>query len=227
MVGSDASGSEGDPSLPTVTVACAGDSTLTGPGLDRPEHTWVRLAARSVAHERHVVLRSFAVGGSCVGDVLDQQLDAVLACSPDVGVVAVGSNDVLHWTPLPEVEAGFRLLVPTLGERVSRVVVGGVGDLGAIARIPAPLSKVITVRARRVDRIIRRVCAPLPNVRYVDVSCADGAFRVGGRRVFTPDLFPPTEYGHAIWAGVAGPVLAHAIRRVPAHDDPRPPEATP
>jgi lysophospholipase L1-like esterase len=162
------------------------------------------------------VLRSFAVGGSCVGDVIDHQLDDLLASEPDVAVVAVGSNDVLHWTALNEVEASFRLLVTTLSERVPHVVVGGIGDLGAIARIPPPLSAVVTVRARQVDRVIRRACQPRANVRYIDVSSADSAFRAGGRHVFTPDLFHPNQSGHAIWAGVAGPVLAHAIRSVPA-----------
>jgi lysophospholipase L1-like esterase len=214
VVGADASGTEGDPCLPAVRVACAGDSTLTGPGLARPDQTWVRLAARSVADELHVVLRSFAVGGSCVGDVLDDQLDALLEFEPDVAVVAVGSNDVLCWNSLDEIEAAFRLLVTTLGERVPRAVIGGVGDLGAIARIPAPLSAVVTVRARQVDRIIRRACQARANVQYVDVSCTDSAFRAGGRLVFTADLFHPNEYGHAIWAGVAGPIVAHAIRSV-------------
>jgi lysophospholipase L1-like esterase len=175
----------------------------------------VRLAARSVSQDLHVVVQSYAVGGSCVGDVLDHQLDDLLAWQPDVAVVAVGSNDVLHRTPLHEVENGFRLLVTALSEVVPRVVVGGVGDLGAIARIPFPLSSVVTVRGRQIDRVIRRACAGRNNVRYVDVSSADGAFRAAGRHVFTPDLFHPNHYGHAIWAGVAGPVLASAIRSVP------------
>jgi lysophospholipase L1-like esterase len=214
VVGADASGTEGDPGLPGVVVACAGDSTLTGPGLAHPQHTWVRRAARSVAHERHVEVRSFAVGGARVGDVLDEQLHGLLDARPDVAVIAVGSNDVLGWTPVHEVDAGFRLLVTTLSERVPRVVVGGVGDLGLVVRIPAPLSSVISVRARQIDRIIRRACQRQANVSYVDVSCTDGAFRAGGRHVFTADLFHPNEVGHAIWAGAAGPILAHAIRNV-------------
>jgi lysophospholipase L1-like esterase len=214
VVGADASGEEGDPTLPRVVVACAGDSTLTGPGLDHPEQTWIRLALRTLATERHLTLRSFAVGGSCVADVLDGQLDALLAAEPDVAVIAVGSNDVLRWTPLRELEMSFGLLGMVLSERVPRVVIGGVGDLGALARVPAPLSNVITVRARQVDRVIRRTCARLPNVSYVDVSSTDGAFRTGGRHVFTSDLFHPNQYGHEIWAAAAAPVLAGAIRDV-------------
>lgn len=215
VVGRDASGTEGDPALPRVVVGCAGDSTLTGPGLDHPEQTWVRVAARSVAHERHVIVHSYAVGGSCLADVLDHQLDALLAAKPDVAVIAVGSNDVFRLTQLGALEAGFRILVAALGERVPRVVIGGVGDLGALVRVPSPLSSVITMRARTVDRIIRRACERRANVRYVDVSCADGAFRAAGRRVFTADLFHPNHLGHELWAGVAGPVVAHAIRNVP------------
>jgi lysophospholipase L1-like esterase len=200
VVGADASGTEGDPALPAVHVTCAGDSTLTGPGLDHPGQTWVRLAARTVAQDLHVVkVRSFAVGGSCVGDVLDHQLDELLASGPDVAVVAVGSNDALRLSPLHQVDAGFRLLVATLSEHVPRVVIGGVGDLGAIARVPAPLSTVIGVRGRQVDRIIGAP-ARRTNVRRLDVSSADSAFRAAGRHVFTPDLFHPNQYGHAIWA---------------------------
>jgi hypothetical protein len=123
-----------------------------------------------------------------------------------------------------EVESAFRLLVTTLSERVPRVVIGGVGDLGLIARIPAPLSSVVSVRARQVDRVIRRACQKRLNVSYVDVSCTDGAFRAGGRLVFTADLFHPNEIGHSIWAGVAGPVLAHAIRAVDPQHQVQPPK---
>jgi lysophospholipase L1-like esterase len=214
VVGADASGEEGDPSLPRVVVACAGDSTLTGPGLDHPDQTWIRLALRTLSAERHLTLQSFAVGGSCVADVLDGQLDALLAAEPDVAVIAVGSNDVLKWTPLRELEVSYGLLVTVLSERVPRVVIGGVGDLGALARVSPPLSNVVTMRARQVDRVIRRTAARFPNVGYVDVSSTDGAFRNGGRHVFTEDLFHPNHYGHEIWAAAAAPVLAGAIRDV-------------
>lgn len=216
VVGADASGEEGDPSLPRVLVGCAGDSTLTGPGLERPDQTWIRLALRTAAKERHVTLRSVAVGGSCIADVLDHQLGELLHIGPDVAVIAVGSNDVLKWTPLREVETGFHLLCTVLSEHVPRTVIGGVGDLGALARVQAPLSNVIRMRARRVDRVIRNTSARFPNVSYVDVSSTDGAFRAGGQNVFTADRFHPNHYGHQIWAAAAAPVLAHAIRNVPA-----------
>jgi lysophospholipase L1-like esterase len=214
VVGGDASGEEGDPALPSVLVACAGDSTLTGPGLDHPEQTWIRLALRTVATERHLTLKSFAVGGSCVADVLDEQLDGLLATRPDVAVIAVGSNDVLKWTPLRELEISFGLLATVLSEHVPRVVIGGVGDLGTLARVSPPLSNVVTVRARQVDRVIRRTCERFPNVAYVDVSSTDSAFRSGGRHVFTADRFHPNHYGHEMWAAAAAPVLANAIRDV-------------
>jgi lysophospholipase L1-like esterase len=213
--GADASGTEGDPSLPGVHLGCAGDSTLTGPGLDDPSHIWIRQALRAVAHERHLVVRSWAVGGARVADVLEVQLDPLLWSSPDVAVIAVGSNDAIHWTPLGEVEAAFRTLLAALTRHVPQVVVGGVGDLGAIARVPWPLSELVSVRARQVNRVIRRTIEGRRRVRYVDVSTADGAFRRAGRTVFSDDLFHPNRDGHAIWAGVAGPVLAHAVRSVP------------
>jgi lysophospholipase L1-like esterase len=215
VVGLDASGVEGDDTLPVVRVGCVGDSTLTGPGLDDPADVWIRQAARLAATERHVLVQSLAVGGSVVRDVIGAQLQPLLDFAPDIAVVAVGSNDALRGTPLREVEASFNILLRALTAAVPTVIVGGVGDLGVIARVPRPLSSVVSARGRQVNRVIRRTVLAHPPAVYIDVSTADGAFRAGGRAVFTSDLFHPNRHGHAIWAGVAGPVLAHAIRQVP------------
>ena len=215
VVGSDASGVE----IPAVhsdrvlRLAAAGDSTLTGPGLADNAHIWVRQVARRLAAREHVHVHvsSFAVGGSRVRDVLRAQLDPLVACAPDIVLVAVGSNDAIRLTPLDRFERELHTLVRQLVAAVPAVVVGGVGDLGGIARVPFPLSRVLRARGRRVNRVIRSVAAAY-DVHYIDVSTVDGAFRRGGVEVFSPDLFHPNEYGHALWARAAAPIVAHAAR---------------
>ena len=215
VVGSDASGVEycGTGASKIVRLGAIGDSTLTGPGLDDSAAIWVRQVARSVAvlEQIDVDVKSFAVGGSRVCDVIASQVDAVIASAPDVVLVAVGTNDAIHFTPLRRFERDFALLIGRLVKSVPAVVVGGIGDLGGIARVPFPLGAALAARGRRVNDIIHSI-ADQHLLHYVDVSSVDRAFRVGGAGVFAPDLFHPDEHGHALWANAAAPVVAHAVR---------------
>jgi lysophospholipase L1-like esterase len=215
--GADATGIEHGhvPDARPLRLAAAGDSTLTGPGLADESQIWVRQAARMLAGRegRPVDVHSVAVGGSRVRDVLRDQLEPLLAGSPDIAVIAVGTNDALHYTPLVDVERSFRELVGRLLAEVPAVVIGGVGDLGGIARVPFPLSAAIRAQGRRVNRVIRSVVVP-SDAHYIDVSTVDRAFRRGGASLFSADLFHPNEHGHALWAGAAAPVIAHAARSI-------------
>ena len=219
VTGIDASGAEGDSTGPTVVVAALGDSTLTGPGLADPGDIWVRQAARAVAGHNNIVIRSFAVGGSRVADVARTQIPAMGDLRPDVVVLAVGSNDAIHHTNRRAVEREYAALLGELTRRAPVVIAGGVGDLGAIARVPWPLSVYVRAIGRRVNRVLRRVARSTPGVVYLDTSITDGAFRHGGSGLFTVDLFHPNEVGHGLWAELAAPVLREAIglRCAPPH----------
>jgi lysophospholipase L1-like esterase len=213
--GAGAAGCEGDPSRPPVRIVCFGDSTLTALGLDDPRDVWIRQAARAVP-DRHVEIESFAAVGARAADVARRQVRSMLEArsTADVALVAVGTNDAVHLTPLAAVARDVEHVVSTLAEHVGHVVIGGVGDLGSIARVPEPLASLLTIRGRQVDRVIRNIVRARPGVSYVDVSTADRAFRAGGRDVYSPDLFHPNGHGHGLWAGVAAPVVAAAVRRV-------------
>ena len=211
MTGADASGFEGPIGGTPMTVLALGDSTLTGPGLTRPEDVWVRQAARLAAGTRHVTVVSHAVGGARVSSVRQEQLALARAVQPDVIVLAVGSNDAIRHTPLRRLAFEYHQLLHELLEISPCVVAAGVGDLGALARVPWPLTMYLTVTARRVNRALRRVATETPGVRFVDTSVTDGAFRLGGRSLFTRDLFHPNELGHALWAEMVAPVLREAL----------------
>ena len=213
VIGADASGCEGDLTHHVVRVAAAGDSTLTGPGLDDPGDVWVRQALRSLAdaHRRRFELQSFAVGGARMADVLRDQLDPLISSKPDIAVVVVGTNDAIRFTPLGDVSASCARLVDRLAREVPNVLIGGVGDLANIARLRWPLAGALRLRGRAVDGIIRHTVARYDNVHYVDVSLADPDFRRGGAALFVADLFHPNRDGHALWAAVSRIAFEQAL----------------
>ncbi|MEO5839595.1 MAG: SGNH/GDSL hydrolase family protein [Acidimicrobiales bacterium] len=214
VVGADASGHEGDPSHRVVRVAAAGDSTLTGPGLDDPGDVWLRQALRMLAdaHQRRFELQSFAVGGSRMADVMRDQLDPLIASRPDIAVVVVGTNDAIRFTPLGDVSTSCARLVERLAADIPNVLIGGVGDLANIARLRWPLAGALRLRGRAVDSIIRHTVARHDNVHYVNVSLADPEFRRGGASLFAADLFHPNRDGHALWAAISQVAFEQALR---------------
>ena len=96
------------------------------------------------------------------------------------------------------------------GRRIAGPV-AHVGDLGNIARVPAPLSSVLRARAGRVRRAIEGVVSNHERAILLDVTPADAAFR--SRALYTPDLFHPGPDGHAAWARAVVPRLRVAVER--------------
>ena len=196
-----------------VRVVALGDSTLTGPGLERGEQVWLPHALATLGSSQPIEYVSLAVGGSRVADAAARVRDA-LVLAPDVVVVAVGANDVLHGVPLHRIRRRLDELIRSLLDRVDVVAIANVGDLGNIARVPAPLSSLARVRAARVCRAIERVVSSHERAVLLDVTPADTVFR--SRSVYTPDLFHPGPDGHAAWARAVLPQLRLAVERASA-----------
>lgn len=73
-----------------------GDSAAQGIGASTPEHGYVGVLAERLraATGRPVEVLNLSVSGAVLGDVLSEQLPALLRLRPDVVTLAVGGNDV-------------------------------------------------------------------------------------------------------------------------------------
>lgn len=212
LQGLDASGIAVSPSCTgePLRVVALGDSTLTGPGLDAGEQVWLRRALTGLRHGCPIELVSLALGGSRVVDVAALVDDAVDR-RPHLVVVAVGANDALHGTKLRSFRTQFDMMLADVVARTPVVAVANIGDLGNIARVPAPLASVFRARARAFRSAIETIVARHDNVVLLDMTVADDRFR--DRSVFGADLFHPNEFGHAAWADAALPGLRRAVQR--------------
>ena len=213
LVGHDASLRLGPDDAPRIRLVVLGDSSTTGPGLAGPEQIWLHQALAQLHLDAGVDVRSLAVGGSRVADVR-RRLPDVAVLQPDAVVVAVGSNDAIHGTPVRRFGRDLEAVVAELSASVPAVAVTNIGDLGNVERVPPPLTSVLRTRSRTISRRIETVVAHHPDVILIDVTPADSEFRRGG--VFGADLFHPNEAGHELWASAAVPGLAELFERVAA-----------
>lgn len=217
--GRDRSGPIGGTGEP-LNVVALGDSTLTAPGIDDDDDVWLRRALRAAADGRAIDARFFAVGGSRVADVRREQLplaeEAASEAAWDLAVVAVGGNDAIHGTRRRLFARDLADVVERLAACSRVVVLAGIGDLGNIRRVPAPLAHAMRKRARRFDRAIRAVASASPSVVYLDVTVTDDAFRAHPE-LFGPDWFHPSAAGHHEWARAAVPGLRVAFDSLRHH----------
>ena len=198
----DPSGEFGDPASPTLRVAVLGDSSVTAPGVTGPHEIWVSLVCARLAETRHIVLRSFAVGGSRAHDVIAGQLEGAIAFAPDVVFVSVGANDVIKGVSLRRFEANLDQLIGSLTDTGARVILTGVGVIGTIPRLYPPLSSLMSRRAHRFDRVHWRV-AQAHGADVIDQRADDARIWNTDRTLWAADYFHVSAAGHARWADTA------------------------
>lgn len=210
----DPSSDFGDPSDPTLRVAVLGDSSVTAPGVSGPHEIWVSLVCERLARNRHVVLQSFAVGGSMAHDVIASQLDAAVRFQPDLVFLSVGANDVIKGVPRSRFATNLHHLVAELTATGATVVQSGVGVMGSVPRLYPPLSTLMSRRAERFDRVHWDVAATY-GTHVVDQRSDDTEVWFQNRELWADDLFHVSAAGHARWAETTwrtvGPLFGDSV----------------
>lgn len=195
----DPSGTFGNPDLPPLHIVVLGDSSVTAPGVSTVEQIWVRLVAELIARNRHVVLRSVAIGGATAAAVIADQLDAALTGPTDLALVSVGGNDAIHGVPVRRFERDLEMIATRLRANGAEVALSGLGDLGTIPRLWPPLRGVMTRRSLAYDRAHQRVADRVDAI-WLNPRQDDRALWIRDRSLWSEDLFHVSSHGHARWA---------------------------
>ena len=195
----DPSGDFGDPKLPKLRVAVLGDSSVTAPGVHNTDQIWVSIVCNRLARDRHVILRSFAIGGSRAEDVLAEQVDDAIAFEPDLILLSVGANDTLKGVGRRTFARNLDVVVGRLAASGATVVQSGVGVMGTIPRLYPPLSTLMTARSARFDRIHHQV-AQRHGTAVVDQRNDHPELWRRDMSLWAADYFHVSPAGHARWA---------------------------
>jgi lysophospholipase L1-like esterase len=181
-------------------LAALGDSSITAPGVDRPDDAYIRRVARALTDRYFVHLQSFAVGGAKVHEVARGQLAAAVEWKPNLAVVSIGGNDAIRAVPARYYETQLDHIVSSLVAAGSLVCVVGVGDLGSIPRLPRFLSRYLTLRSAQFDKVSERVAARHPGVAKVDVRGELSKAFWELPEMFSRDQFHGSSFGHQKFA---------------------------
>ena len=204
----DPSGWFGSQSAPPLRLVLLGDSSITAPGVVPTDDSWAHRLAHHLSARYFVDLRSVAVGGAKMRDVLEYQLPQALALGGDLALVSAGANDALRATPVARLEQELSTIVKTLQKEFPKVGVAGVGDLGTLPRLPDLARSMSRLRARSIDDAIRRVARSHQGVVKARAWGGDWQrFTDHAEVTFAQDQFHASGAGHAIFAASIIPAV--------------------
>ncbi len=182
---------------PGLRMVWLGDSTAAGVGASGADLAIPRRVAAGL--DRPVELTSLAVSGDRVSDVVEDQLPGLAARDPDVVLVSIGANDVVHLTSRADFRSGYDDLVAAIPAGTLLVLLG-VPDMGAPPRFLQPLRGIASLRGRQLDGVSVDVARDSGAV-YVDIAGETGpTMRSDTDRYFAADRYHPSDAGYALWA---------------------------
>jgi len=192
-----------------VRLALFGDSLAVGVGATSREDTLgpllqADLAATGLPAEHRVLAVSGARSAGLAAQV------AAAGDWPQLAVVVVGVNDLIHSVPVAEAVTDLTAAVQALRVGGTEVVLVPAPDLGVVARVPEGLRDY----ARTAGESLRT--AQVAAVRALGAHVADtaAAADVFARTptMFSADLFHPSSAGYRVIARAVAPVVRTAAR---------------
>ena len=165
------------------------------------------------ALDRPVELTSLAVSGDRVADVVDDQVPAARTrLDPDVVLVSIGANDVVHLTSRDDFRGRYDALVAAVPDGALRRAARRARHGRAAPLPPTAAGDRRSARGRQLDEVEPRR-RPRTTVPCTSTSPARPARRCAADpdRYFAEDRYHPSDDGYALWAAAVSDQLAPAL----------------
>lgn len=203
-------GEEGNPPIHLVVI---GDSTAVGVGASALKYTYPWLLADHLASRFRVRLNVIGRSGARMAGVAGEFVREAVAFGPDVAIIGIGANDVTHLTRLKTFSKNLRSSIREL-EASAVITLVALGPRFDSPAIPQPLRALAQLRARALNRTIKRTAAS-EGVVVLDLPSGIGKSFALDRDLYCPDGFHPSDKGYALWAEVMKEKVMQAALSVP------------
>lgn len=182
-----------------LTFVVFGDSTSVGQG-STYDRGIARNSARHIAAKGNTVtLYNFGVSGAVAAEVLNDQLKQAREVRPDAVLIAVGANDVTHFTKPSEVRTNLAKIIQQL-QSVNpevRIVLSGSPQMGSVPRFPQPIRYFAGVRTASINKELTILQSD--TVILAPLAAETGKLFSEHPELFAQDNFHPTSEGYESW----------------------------
>jgi lysophospholipase L1-like esterase len=205
---------------PTLTYVVLGDSTAAGEGASSYTTGIAQTTARYLAKDHTVTYVNFAISGSRARDVLNEQVAKAVKLNPDVVLIAIGANDVMHLTSLGSERTSMNAITDTLTKANCnvKIVLTGSPDMGAVTRLAWPLRGLAGNRTKSINSHVFVPLAEQKQLTFAPIAAVTGPqFRANPTGLLAADHFHPNDKGYATWEPVLETALTTALNTQPSH----------
>lgn len=198
-----------------LTYVVMGDSTSIGQGTDYHD-SYAYQSAKHLAQNHKVKLVNIGVSGARASDVVTQQLAKVDSLKPNLVLLAVGANDVTHFTSSRSFEKSVQTIIDGLkrGNCKLKIVVTGSPAMGSVSRFPVGAKQLAGLRTNQLNNVYRRLIAE-NSLTFAPIAARTGPAFAADPTLFAKDNFHPNARGYALWTPVINQALDAALESTP------------
>ncbi|MDL2363226.1 MAG: SGNH/GDSL hydrolase family protein [Patescibacteria group bacterium] len=200
---------------PKLHYVVMGDSTSIGQGADYKD-SYSYQSAQHIAAKYAVTLTNVGVSGARARDVQAIQLPQALKLHPDIVLLAIGANDVTHFTSKKAFERSVQQTIDGLRKDNCdlKIVVTGVPAMGSVDRFPPGARQLAGFRTRQLNGVYEKLITK-NHLVSAPVAARTGPTFAADPTLFGPDKFHPNKRGYAVWTPVINEGLDSALNSTP------------
>jgi lysophospholipase L1-like esterase len=176
----------------------AGDSTAVGLGASSVDQTYPYKLAQYFAKDKHVVYKNVAKSGAKTTDVINNQLDRIIAFNPDIITISIGANDQTHLRSNGSIFKNYQTVLNTLTEKThAQIYFADIPNFNGASLLPWFYIQILEAKSKPLNKKLLE----LQSERTSLVSVHDfGWDKFPNRSVtYSSDHFHPGDIGYENW----------------------------
>ncbi len=183
---------------PQLRYIAAGDSTSVGEGASSYEKSYAYQVAEYLAKAHTVEYKNIGVVGARISDVLDKQLDQIIAYKPDVVTISIGANDATHLTSANQILQNYRDIIAKLKQNTNaKVYITDIPNFHSASILPWFYISLLEYRSKNLNKkILALEDDPVKIVNIHDFGWSNYPDR---KAAYAKDHFHPSDLGYENW----------------------------
>jgi lysophospholipase L1-like esterase len=178
----------------------AGDSTAVGEGASSLEKTYPYQVANYFAKDHTVTYKNIAVVGYKTQDVLDKQVEQIIAFNPDVITISMGPNDATHLVSSSKVLQNYKTIIQKLEQgTTAKIYITDVANFNGANILPWFYIKLIEFRSSRQNSEILKLGDERVKIVNIHDFGWDQELYKDRSKTYAADHFHPNDLGYQNW----------------------------
>jgi acyl-CoA thioesterase I len=185
---------------PVLKYIAAGDSTGVGYGASGLEKTYTYQTAQFLAKTHTVQYKNISVVGYKTRDVLDKQVEQIIAYQPDVVTISIGPNDATHLVSAHKILSNYKAIISKLEQgTTAKIYITDIANFNQASILPWFYYQLLEYRSRKINPQI----LALENDRVKIINIHNFGWSEppynNRKSTYAADHFHPNDLGYQNW----------------------------